>query len=274
MQKIKNQARKIIRAFGFDLVRAKVAKSKGCYIAGSEFGWDAFSDMRHLIHAESEITICDIGANIGQSAEKFSKLFPHATIHSFEPSPSTFRDLVANCASMPWVRPWNLGVGSRLGSLELIENSNPDMSSFLTPGETTWGEIVRSTEVPITTLDQFAKEKGIDFIHILKSDTQGYDFEVLKGASGLLGNQKIGFVHFEFIFSNMYANLPPFEEIFSFLSERGYRLVSFYDICYQNNVASWMDALFVSAKFKAEHLKNDNHVVFPAGKNPFAKPAQ
>jgi len=74
----------------------------------------------------------------------------------------------------------------------------------------------------MTTLDQFAKEKSIDFIHILKSDTQGYDFEVLKGASGLLANQKIGFVHFEFIFSNMYANLPPFEEVFGFLSERGW----------------------------------------------------
>jgi len=102
--------------------------------------------MGHLIGAQSEITIFDIGANVGQSAGKFSKLFP--TIHSFEPSPFTFRDLVANCASMPWVRPWNLGVGSSLGSLELIENSNPDMSSFLAPGETTWGEIVRSAEVP------------------------------------------------------------------------------------------------------------------------------
>lgn len=274
MQQIKKAIRNILRAIGFDVVRTNLVKPEGFYITGSEFGWDAFCDMGHLIGAQSEITIFDIGANVGQSAGKFSKLFPNSTIHSFEPSPSTFRDLVANCASMPWVRPWNLGVGSSLGSLELIENSNPDMSSFLAPGEVTWGEIVRSTEVPMTTLDQFAKEKSIDFIHILKSDTQGYDFEVLKGASGLLANQKIGFVHFEFIFSNMYANLPPFEEVFGFLSERGYRLVSFYDICYQNKVASWMDALFVSSKFKAEHFKSDNHVVFPAGKNPFAQPAR
>ena len=51
-------------------------------------------------------------------------------------------------------------------------------------------------------------------VDILKSDTQGYDFEVFKGAQQAMRDNRIGLLYFEFIFSDMYKNLPPFDEVF------------------------------------------------------------
>ncbi len=45
------------------------------------------------------------------------------------------------------------------------------------------GEGVR---VPLVTLDQYAKTAAIDRVDVILIDTEGADFEILKGASGLL----------------------------------------------------------------------------------------
>jgi hypothetical protein len=47
-------------------------------------------------HQPSFGTILDIGANVGQFALAAALHFPGATIHSFEPLPDTFSELVKN----------------------------------------------------------------------------------------------------------------------------------------------------------------------------------
>ena len=81
------------------------------------------------------------------------------------------------------------------------------MSSFLAPSEFAWGNVEKTTEVEVVTLDSFSVENNINFIHILKSDTQGYDLEVFKGAEGLMRQNQIGLIYCELIFSNMYKNM-------------------------------------------------------------------
>lgn len=257
----------MLKKAGFEITRS--VANGGVLIKGNEFGWDSFQDMTRLVKSNSQVTIIDVGANIGQSTQMFLSFFPNAIIHSFEPGPVAFKTLSSNFATDSRVHAWNFGVASSSGTLDLVENSNSDMSSFLSPGKMSWGNVAKKTQVPIVSLDEFTEQNGIGFIHILKSDTQGFDFEVLKGANTLLSNHRIGILRFEFIFSEMYSNLPSFDEVFCFLSKRGYELVSFYDICYQNHVVSWLDAVFISAKYKEENLYNNNHVVFSPGKNPF-----
>lgn len=43
-------------------------------------------------------------------------------------------------------------------------------------------------------IDDFVKEKGIDFIDILHSDIQGYEYEMLKGAVDTIRSKKIAYV--------------------------------------------------------------------------------
>lgn len=199
--------------------------------------------------------VFDVGANVGQSVDRFRKSFPMSCIHSFEPSPSTYKKLRTHCKNTPGVKTWNFGVGSTDTTLALSENSHSNMSSFLLPGETCWGEVIKTTDVKVVSLDSFARDQQIEFIHVLKSDTQGYDFEVFKGATQLMAENRIGLIYFEFTFSDMYKNSPSFDEVFRFLSERNFVLVAFYKQHFQDELVSWTDALFISREFNRKRVE-------------------
>jgi FkbM family methyltransferase len=196
--------------------------------------------------------VFDIGANVGQSIARFNELLPDSRIWSFEPSPATFRTLAANVGKLPDVTLENLGVGSETGTRELFENDHPDMSSFLAPSETAWGKIVGRTSVPTTRLDDYCDAHGIGHIDVLKTDTQGYELEVLKGAERLIAANRIRLVAMEVIFSNMYEELPAFDVVYRHLVDRGFRLVAFYRFDIKDCVANWADCLFANPAFTPE----------------------
>jgi hypothetical protein len=120
------------------------------------------------------------------------------------------------------------------------------MSSFLSPSGAAWGEVVRTSRVAVTTLDAFAEQQQLPFIHLLKSDTQGFELEVFKGARKLMAQSRILLIFCEVIFSDMYEGLPRFHEILQFMEENGFTLVSVYEQRFKNGVVSWADVLFVS----------------------------
>jgi FkbM family methyltransferase len=231
---------------------ASVGESFGTEILGrlpTEVGQSALSDMKRLVPAQAQPLILDVGANTGQSVKRFRKLFPRSVIHSFEPSQRIFNQLKANIADKRDVYAWNIGVGSSVGKRIFLENVHSDMSSFLELSKCGWGKIEQENTVEVTTVDAFLGEQRIESVDILKSDTQGYDFEVIKGAEQSMRQNRIGLVYFEFIFSEMYKNLPRFDEVYRHLTDRNYLLVSIYEMRHQNNLASWADALFVNKEY-------------------------
>ena len=123
------------------------------------------------------------------------------------------------------------------------------MSSFLEPDEACLGEIVNELPVEVITLDSYCERKSVRYVNILKTDTQGYDFEVLKGARSLMVKNQIQMIFTEVIFSKMYRDLPDFDEAYRFLLDNNFKLVSFYSFYYSDNLASWSDALFLNPKF-------------------------
>jgi hypothetical protein len=50
---------------------------------------DPFEDMGRFVTLPNPI-LFDVGANLGQTIDNFRRHFKRSTIHSFEPSPSTF----------------------------------------------------------------------------------------------------------------------------------------------------------------------------------------
>jgi FkbM family methyltransferase len=239
MNKTLEIIRRFVRSRGYDVKR---------YVP-EQLGVDPFQDMCFFMKAVKCPIIFDVGANRGQTVDRFKKIFQVSSIHSFEPSPRTFAKLNEHCNGLDGVKTWHCGVGSRQATLPFLENDNSDMSSFLAPGELCWGKIAKKTNVRIIALDSFVNEQDIEFVHILKSDTQGYDFEVFKGAEGLMRENRIGMIYFEFIFSNLYKDLPSFHEVFRFLSERNFSLVCFYKQYFQKNLISWTDLLFINLDY-------------------------
>jgi len=234
---LKRQVKRVLHGLGLEVVSFR-----------RKMGYQPRSDMRKFLHNDHPL-ILDVGANKGQSIESFHKSFPNCTVHSFEPSPTTFEELKHRASRFENAHLWNFALGSTSGRSTFLENEHSDMSSFLPLSEYGWGTVTKQTPVEVKTIDAFCRDENIEQIDILKSDTQGYDLEVFKGAEETIRNNKIGLIYFEVIFSDMYENLPSFSEIYEFLTSRGFLLVSFYGFRYQEKLASWADALFVSQAY-------------------------
>jgi FkbM family methyltransferase len=238
---LRSQIKALVRRFGYEIRRVRVLDST--------LGHDPFNDMRYLTGELQSPVVFDVGANIGQSINTFRKYFRTPLIHSFEPSPSTYQELVARHAKTPDAVLNNMALGAKTEKRVLVENSQSVMSSILEPAADCWGEITQRTTVEVSTIDDYCYQREIRGIDILKTDTQGFDLEVLKGANRKASERRIHLIYLELNFSDMYKGQPQIDEIYRFLHDWGFALVSLYDIFYQNDRAGWADALFVNHNY-------------------------
>jgi FkbM family methyltransferase len=245
MKFLRKSIRKAFNLVGLDLI---LYRPKLPPVEEAPIGINVLSDIRRLLRVRPPI-IFDIGANVGQTVQIYKGLLPESEIHSFEPSPSTFEQLVHKVGYHQKLHLNNVAVGSSSGTNKLFENDHSDMSSFLELGTAGWGEIIKETEVKTVTLDQYCDENNVPYISLLKSDTQGYEFEVLKGCNELIRNNQIEMILIEMNFSELYKDQPRFDELYRFLIDRGFRLVSFYGFRYQNDYAGWTNGLFRNINF-------------------------
>lgn len=211
-------------------------------------GGDPYADFATLTK-KSAALVLDIGANQGQTVRKIRQRLPESTIHCFEPSPATFALLEQKCAHLPKTRLWNQGMGAEEGQLRLFENSHSEMSSFLPLGSVGWGEVLRETSVPVATVDNFCQEQGIDFVDILKSDTQGFDLQVLRGAGEMLSQKRIGLVYSEISLAEIYKGAGTLDEFCAWMREHDYQLVTFYRFVFRGQKAVSTDALFAHPEY-------------------------
>lgn len=208
-------------------------------------GFDAYDDMREIV-AGARPVIFDVGANRGQTIERMRRAFADPVIHAFEPGREVFASLQRRMASVPDLHLNNVALGARTESRDFFDTDPPDMSSLLEQSIDAWGTVKATYPVAVTTVDDYCAEKGIDRIDILKSDTQGFDLDVLKGAQGMIDRGAIRLIFMEITFSDMYKGAPRFDTIYGYLADRGFALVSFYDFYYQRGRAGWTDALFIA----------------------------
>lgn len=236
-----------MNAAGFELTRLQPLE----YAPHANIlGVNAFKDIKRLMPSDKPGVLFDIGANSGQSVRTFKNLFPDSFIHSFEPSPSVYAELAEAVKIYDNVSINNVGVGSASGQMTFLENSQSEMSSFLKPGKMGWGRVEKETLVSVTTVDEYCETNGISFINLLKIDTQGYEFEVLKGCQKLMRKDRIQMIYMEVNFAELYEGLPGFDELFRFLVDNNFGLVSFYEFAHQGCLASWSDALFLNRAFQ------------------------
>jgi FkbM family methyltransferase len=127
-------------------------------------------------------TCLDIGANIGAVTLTWLRTNPTGTIIAVEPHPLTYKRLVTNVRlnggdNIECVRA---AVSSECGELQIDTQQCLTMARVLAePGAR--GELVRSI-----TLDELARSRRLERIHLCKIDVEGHEAEVLKGAQGTL----------------------------------------------------------------------------------------
>jgi FkbM family methyltransferase len=168
--------------------------------------------------------IFDVGANLGQSACKFSYAFPDATIHSFEPVSAIYKQLETAVAKDAHLHCHHMALGSQAGSRTVYIASDPHMHSLIRPVET-----IGEEQVMVQTLDRFTAENNIECIDLLKVDTEGFDLEVLKGAEQLLSEKRVAFVLVEVGFHPGDTRHVLFDDVRAYLLGKGFAVFGIYD---------------------------------------------
>lgn len=215
-------------------------------------GRDPYEDMKRLLDSERAQILFDVGANRGQSVAAFRAHLPASIIHAFEPSPSTFELLKQETAGIPNLHLSNIALGSNCERRVLIENSQDTVSSILAPGKDyRWNQNMSHTDIDVRSIDTYCEANNIAAIDVLKSDTQGFDLEVLKGGLHMFQRHRVHLVYIELNFLDLYVGMPRFEEIYLLLKELGFELVSFYNFAWQESRLGWLDGLFIDPQYES-----------------------
>ncbi|PPS42325.1 hypothetical protein B1A85_14950 [Chroococcidiopsis sp. TS-821] len=187
--------------------------------------------------------IFDIGANIGQTAIKFAQSFPQAKIFSFEPVTATFKQLKENTKNLSGISCFQIGLGSESGKYDIFLKSNSQCNSFVFDANNCISNA--SEEVIIKTVAEFCQENNIQKIDILKTDTEGFDLQVIQGAEALLKKNQVLFILSEVGFNPSDALHTNFFKLKSYLDTFNFEFLGFYDFGYSRKGSlKYCNALF------------------------------
>jgi FkbM family methyltransferase len=173
--------------------------------------------------------VVDVGANIGQYAAALRASGYAGRIVSFEPLASVHADLARVAADDDaWMAAPPSAVGAAPGTLTINVSASSDMSSALpfTPEAARSFDsdrMIAQERVPVTTVDAIlaAYAKPDDRV-FLKSDTQGYEIEVLRGAAASL-DWVVG-VQVEASLHSIYQGQPDWRALVDFLTPYGFEI--------------------------------------------------
>ena len=132
----------------------------------------------------------DIGANFGIISLAIATARSDCTILSVEPSHICVAGLTLTLEEASQSN-WQLvrcAVGDHNGQVELITSASGE-DAFGGLGDTgRMAGLCTRESVPIKTLDTLWKERGCEQVSVIKIDVEGFELDVLRGATALLGS--------------------------------------------------------------------------------------
>ena len=220
-------------------------------IAYQPLGLDHAHDVARFLGSATDVKVVfDVGANEGQTAEHYVRAFPSAQIYSFEPVSTTYQSLVERVSKWPRVRTFQLAFAdrNRTARIQLVPVSgwNSLRNELSNNSSSSCGELVA-----IRNLDSFCAEENISHIDLLKTDTEGFDLEVLKGAEVMLRARQIQFILAEVTFHPENTYHTSFFHLAEYLYGLKYRFVDIYDddvTSFSQPPVDYCNALFYCAQ--------------------------
>jgi FkbM family methyltransferase len=187
-------------------------------------------DMRRakLLRSEAIDLVLDVGANVGQYAQRLRRAGYEQRIVSFEPLAAAFTELQQAAARDPLWESRRLALGDTDGSAEIHVAANSWSSSLLDLGQRHLASAPDSaytgTEtVPVARLDSVWDELVREGERVfLKLDVQGFEMHVLRGAEGHL--ERVAGVQAELALTSLYEGDTPWREVIDHLERRGFEL--------------------------------------------------
>ena len=181
----------------------------------------------------------DVGAHYGETIKNFIKYFKIKEIHSFEASPINFEILNKRFKD-------NIDTKIILNNFGLSnENKTVLFNQFSESSSSTLSKINKNSryfkrkievlglkknqnyfeniEVKLQLLDEYLMKSNITSIDLLKIDTEGHEYYVLKGSSKNLS--KIKYIYFEHHYDDMLKKGYTFSDIHNFLKKNDFEKI-------------------------------------------------
>lgn len=218
----------------------------GLKISRRSCATDDMLAMAAMMEAREVDLILDVGANVGQFAEKAFEAGYRNRIVSYEPLSRPHGILVDKCRENPNWSVERLCIGDSPGEVELMISHNEIASSILdfTPrlsGYQPEFEYVGSEMVEIRTLDVAAQDVVAAAQNpFLKIDVQGFEEQVLQGAEETLV-RCVG-LQIELSFVELYQGQMLFSEMIQGLEEKGFTPYRFYPAWIDVRDGRWLQA--------------------------------
>jgi FkbM family methyltransferase len=135
----------------------------------------------------------DVGANVGEWTAALLERAPAARGVLVEPGPEAGERLRTRFGDR--VEIVAAAAGDQEGVATFWEETGAGERSSVVPG---FSDDAVERSVPMTTIDALATTYGLNRIDLLKIDVEGFDARVIRGASGLLKQRRVGAMQFEY----------------------------------------------------------------------------
>ena len=232
-------------------------------------GQDIFEKTLHLVDREEESfarlqrliaklgivnpTIYDVGANVGQSIEKFRRVWPEAEIHSFEPNPPTFAALASKWGNTRGIVLNNVALSDSVTTTPFHATRVSEIASLLSPTErmraisTEHKYDYELIQIQTEMLDNYCLKSNCAKLDILKIDVQGAELAVLKGSRAQLQRGLSSAIYVETTFADCYEGQTSYSDLLAYLNLFGYQLWDIAPFLYTRRDRIWAaNSIFLS----------------------------
>lgn len=179
----------------------------------------------------SKLVLIDVGARGGIN-DRWKNIYPMLNVVGFEPDEQECERINFDTKSAPYefhCYPYALGQ-QKDEKIELNICRDPGCTSAYAPNTEFIRDfyyapnmqVIDAAEISLNTLDHVCDVEKIN-PDCLKIDTQGYELEILKGASNILPQVKL--LELEVEFNPQYRDQPLFSNVDIFLREHGFMLL-------------------------------------------------
>jgi FkbM family methyltransferase len=158
----------------------------------------------------SDPLLLDVGANVGKYSAMLLEEFPEARLQAFEPHPQAFEKCRKKLKSYFRVNVENIAIGPEKFKLKLYIPGDEEKSALSSLHVEVLREQhdytkVHSHNADVEKLDCLLdREKEV---HFVKFDTEGHEYDALKGAEQAIEEGRIWAVQFEFNEMNVISRI-------------------------------------------------------------------